>query len=79
MTPVEKVVTGRKWNNPEIFAEIRRDGIYMTISLEDFMIALGEEMGSPLWWLTKDALKKKLSASCEKVLSEVRTVSKEIV
>lgn len=74
-----KVVTGRKWTNPEIYAEISSDGVRMEISLEDFLLALSAEMGSPLFLLTADALRKRIEEASARVMSEVRTASKEVV
>ena len=74
-----KVVTGRKWTNPEIYAGVSSDGIRMEISLADFLLALSAEIGSPLFLLTSEALRKRIEEASARVMTEVRAASKEVV
>jgi hypothetical protein len=74
-----KLVIGRLWNNPEIYTQVTDEKIEMQISLEDYHKALVAEMGSPALVMTKDGLLERMEAASERVLTEVKTASSEIV
>lgn len=74
-----KVVVGRKWNNPQIYTHVDSEKIEMQISVEDFLTALVEEMGSPAMVMTRAALRARLAAAAKQVLEEVKRVSREVV
>lgn len=74
-----KVVIGRKWNNPNIYTYIDVNKIELDISLKDFIHALAEEIGNPALCMTKAQLEKRMQTALDKVLSEVKKVSTEVV
>ena len=74
-----KVVIGRKWSNPQIYAYVDGDKIEMQISLEDFLTGLVDEIGSPATLLTKAALKARVLAASRAVVEEVKKASLEVV
>ncbi len=79
MTPTSKVVISRKWNNPEISASVTNEKIELVMKLDDFVEALGRELGSPTWMFTQATLIEKLNAAYSRVMSEVKGASKEVV
>jgi hypothetical protein len=74
----ERFVVGRKWNSPVIYTYATSEKIEMQIDLADFINALVEEAGSPALTMTKAGLKAKLLEAAEKVVSEVKTASREV-
>ena len=67
----------RQWNNPQISISINRDGLTMSLTLEDFLRALVDEVaeplvaniaaeaGNPAFWFTNEALTKNLVKALE--------------
>lgn len=67
----------RKWNNPSIEIRLSNDSLELDITLEDFLIALAdevaeplvsgiaEEAGNPSFWFTKEAVTKNLLKAIE--------------
>lgn len=74
---MEKITICRKWNNPQINIKLTDDEISMEMSLEDFLVALTDEVaeplvrdiaenaGNPLFWATKQALTDNLVKAIE--------------
>ena len=75
----EAVVTGRKWNNPKIYAEILHDGIEMKMSFEDFLTALAAEVGSPTFLMTRAGLELRIKEASGRVLKEMRDASAAVI
>lgn len=75
----ERFVIGRKWNNPSIYTYVNAEQIEMQLDLADFINALVEEAGSPALTMTKSGLKAKLLEAAEKVCTEVKKASREVV
>lgn len=74
-----KVVVGRKWNNPEIYTHLSTEKIQLEISIEDFVLALANEIKRPAFILSRNGLNTELLAAIPKVLSEVKKTSVEVV
>lgn len=75
---MDKVIICRKWNNPKIEAWITRKEIGLSISLEDFLECLVEEMGNPSTMFTKKALLEKLQAATREIVKGVKKESVSI-
>lgn len=65
------VVISRHWNNPEISITVNRDKIELVCSLESFVEALAQEMGSPMFSMSmknqKDRAKQAMVTAVEKI------------
>jgi hypothetical protein len=75
----EKVVIGRKWNNPSIYALVTDQRIELQVSLEDYLQALVIELGSPAFIFSKETLKAKIFEASQKVSEEIKKVSSKVV
>ncbi len=75
----EKLVIGRKWNNPEIYTHIDVNKIELGISMENLVHALAQEVDKPALIMTKAQLEKRLQIAMTKVLSEIKRCSTEVV
>lgn len=74
---MKKVTILRKWNNPQIAITVEDTGIALEMSLDDFLLALADEVaeplvqsaaldaGNPALWFTQEILVKKLVAAIE--------------
>jgi hypothetical protein len=68
-----KLVISRHWDNPQISYQIARDGIEINMELDEYLLALVEEIGNPaiMLLLTKNRLlqllRDKSQVVCEKV------------
>jgi hypothetical protein len=70
---VDKVVISRHWNNPQISYSIAPEGINVQTKLDDYLVAMVEEIGNPaiLLVMTKNRLlqllRDKSTVVCEKI------------
>ena len=76
-----KVTICRKWNHPMISISVSNDSISLEMTLEDFLIALSDEVaeplaasiaegaGNPAFWFTKKALTDNLVKALESKLA----------
>jgi hypothetical protein len=75
----DRVVVGRKWNNPNIYTLVESERIEMRILLDDFINALAVEMGSPAFLMTKAGLKERLKLAATAALDEIKKASAQVV
>jgi hypothetical protein len=68
----------RHWHSPEIRVAVHREGIEIEVSLEDFCLALAEEIGSPKFMFRQDTLKQRLMESALAVLEKVKEASAHV-
>ena len=61
------VVISRKWHEPAIRIDVTTIGIGVTMTLEDFVEALGREAGTDLW------------AAAERVLTGMKSETSKVV
>lgn len=73
------VVISREWHNPNIRMVVNPKGINISMSVDDFIMALAEEVGSPTMILTRVAFLKKLQASSFTVLDGMKRESKKVM
>ena len=69
------VIKSRKWNSPNIIAWVNNEGIGMGMSLDDFLVALSEEIGNPTFVLTKAQMLQKMRAVTPLIESEMHETS----
>lgn len=75
----DKVVVGRKWNSPAIYAHVDGEGIELSLDLANFLFALAAEVGNPTLLLTRAQLQRALTNASTKVLAEVKRASVEVI
>lgn len=75
----EKIITSRKWHNPEIETFITTAEVGASISLDDFIEAVVADIGNPTMLLTKAALKAKLEEASARVLHEMKLATTHVV
>ena len=54
-------------------------GIQLSVNLEDFIEALGKEMGSPTMLMTKAQLLEKMKSAAEKVTQQMKQESARVM
>jgi hypothetical protein len=74
-----RVVVGRKWHKPDIYTRLDKEGIDLQMELDDFVLALLDELGSPTMIMTRAQLKARVHQAVEKVVSGIKDVSREVV
>ena len=75
----QKLVIAREWSHPEIHVWISDESIGMRMGVQDYLIALVEEVGNPTLLLTKAQLLEKLKAANNTVTASVKGYSKAVV
>lgn len=74
-----KLVTSRKWKNPEIEAFVSPEEVGARIDVEAFLDALVEEVGNPTTLLTKAGLRARLAAAKDTIVKELKDATKYVV
>lgn len=69
------VTKSRRWNNPNIIAWVNNEEIGMGMKLDDFLVALSEEIGNPLFLLTKAQMLQKMRDVTPLIESEMHEKS----
>jgi hypothetical protein len=75
----ERVVVSRKWANPEITAFVTNIEVGASMSLDDFLSALSEEVGNPTWFFSKAQLFAKLVQAKDHILKEMKDTTKFVI
>ena len=73
------VTISRFWAKPEITTTISNESIALEISLDDFITALKQELGSVTWVFTAKEFEKRLDATIKTILSKVKEESIKVV
>lgn len=71
----QSLVISRHWDNPTIVVTIRDEGISLECSLDDFLLALAEEIKHPLVSFTKGRMLADLQAAKNVVLDKIKQAS----
>ena len=79
MKPSKLVTVSRKWNNPQIYIDITNEGIELSMSLDDFVVALADEVGSIALTVRDATFRKKLADAAERVVSGIKDESRKAV
>ena len=68
----EMVVISRHWHSPEINVTVMRDGIGVSLSLEDLCKAIVAEIPHPSLTMTRAGLEKNILGTLEAVLNKAK-------
>lgn len=74
-----KITISRKWNNPKIEAKVYDAGISLSMGLDDFLIAVKQEVGSVTWVFKKATFEKQLDEAVKRVVSGIKQESAKVV
>ena len=69
---MEKVIVSRKWKQPEVTTFVDVEQVGSSISLDDYLISLTEEIGNPTMIVSKAALLKRLQDASSVVVIELK-------
>lgn len=69
---MEKVIVSRKWKEPEITTFVDVEQVGSSISLDNYLISLVEEIGNPTMIVSKAALLKRLQDASSVVVIELK-------
>lgn len=75
----EYITISRKWNNPKIYTTLTNDGIGMTMSVDDFIAALKQEIGSVRWIFRNETFARIVDAAAQAVIEGVKEESAKVV
>ena len=77
---MKSVVTiSRHWKDLKIRTDISTEGIAIQMSMEDFITALKQEIGSVTWVVTQKAFDKRLDAAIEKILTGMKEETIKVI
>ena len=69
----------RKWHQPIIETTITNEAISISCDLDDFLMAVREELGSITWVFLDATFKAKFDAAAQKVLEGIKAESSKVV
>ena len=69
---MEKVIVSRKWKQPEVTTFVDVEQVGSSITLDDYLISLTEEIGNPTMIVSKAALLKRLQDASSVVVIELK-------
>ena len=69
---MEKVIVSRKWKQPEVTTFVDVEQVGSSISLDDYLISLTEEIGNPTMIVSKAALLKRLQDASSVIVIELK-------
>ena len=72
------VTVSRKWNEPNIIVWVNNEGIGMGMKMDDYLVALSEEVGSPTFLLTKAQMLQKMREASPKVEAEMKDATLKV-
>lgn len=73
------LTVSRYWHNPQILHVIWKDGISLTMSLEDFKVALKKELGSVRWIFRAKTFESLIDKAFESIVSSIKEESAKVV
>ena len=73
------VTISKKWGHPQINITMDQEGIALKMDIEDFKIALKQEIGSVTWVLKKETLDLRLDEAINRIISGVKEESAKVV
>lgn len=73
------ITISRLWKNPQIMTILNRDGISLTISFQDFVKALTEEIQGKLPFITKKGTQKTIKKIIENISEGIKEESKKLL
>lgn len=75
----EMVVISKQWDNPLIHVRVTNKEISLGISLEDFIEAIKQEVGSVRWIVKDSTFNLKLDTAVKSILEKIKVESVVIV
>lgn len=69
---MEKVIVARKWKEPEITTFVDVQQVGSSMSLDDYLVSIVEEIGNPTTIISKSALLKKLQEASSVIIMELK-------
>jgi hypothetical protein len=72
------VTVSRKWNEPNIIVWVNNEGIGMGMKMDDYLVALSEVIGNPLFVLTKAQMLQKMREASPAVESEMKDATLKV-
>jgi putative NADH-flavin reductase len=75
---MNKVVVSRQWNHPQITAFLDVKEVGAQIDLDDFLLAMLDEIGKPTYIMTREQLKAKVMAAKDEILSEMKRATAHV-
>ncbi len=79
MKTKDAVTISRHWHNPAIHTVVTVDGIKMSVSLDDFVAALTEELYGAGRWMTKSQLEQRVKAARSTIVERIKEESTKVV
>lgn len=76
---MEQVTITREWHSPEITTKVCNKEISLSITLDDYLIALAYELGSPAFLFSKNTLLNKMKQASEDVITAIKKESIKVV
>lgn len=69
----------RKWHSPQITTTLSNEAISLSCDLDDFFMAVQEELGSVRWVFSDATFKVKFDAAVERVIQGIKDESAKVV
>lgn len=69
----------RKWHSPQIEITLSSESISLACNLDDFFMAVQEELGSVRWVFSDATFKVKFDAAVERVIQGIKDESAKVV
>jgi hypothetical protein len=76
---IERVTVSRRWNNPTITSRITIDELSLSMDMDNFVIALIEELGSVAFVFTRKEIDKRVRESVFKILDGIKFESSKVM
>jgi adenine C2-methylase RlmN of 23S rRNA A2503 and tRNA A37 len=73
------VTISRLWNQPEIFHLVNDEGISISMSLENFIAAVKQEIGPVTWTFKAETFEKQVDEAVEKVVRRIKEESAKVM
>lgn len=73
------VTITRHWHSPQIHTGVSGEGIAMSLTLDDYVLALTEELYAQGRWMSQSQLETKVQQAAKAVLEKVKEESAKVV
>ena len=74
-----KITISRTWNNPQIRITVTSEEMSLEMDMEDFKVALKQEIGSVTWTFKKQTFEKAMDEAIRRVISGVKEESMKVI
>jgi hypothetical protein len=69
----------RRWNNPKINIFIDDDEINIKMTLNDFLMAVKEEIGAVTWTFTKDSFVTQFDNAVARIITAMKRETAKVI